>query len=122
MFDFSSIEWRATRHEGIFLHTLRRDEETGDSTVLIRMQPGCAYPAHTHRGLEEVLILQGGYSDERGEHRAGQYVLNEAGSSHHPVALEGAEDCIMIAFAHGGIKLNAEGGMQSDEVKRDHQS
>ncbi|HEV7842146.1 MAG TPA: cupin domain-containing protein [Pyrinomonadaceae bacterium] len=105
MFDFSSIEWRGTRHEGIFLHPLRRDEETGDSTVLIRMEPGCDYPAHRHNGIEEILILQGGYRDQQGEYRAGDYVFNEASSTHHPVALEGAEACIMIAFAHGGIKL-----------------
>jgi anti-sigma factor ChrR (cupin superfamily) len=105
MFDFSSIEWRGTRYEGIFLHALRRDEETGDSTVLIRMEPGCGYPAHRHNGVEEILILQGGYRDQQGEHRAGDYVLNEAGSEHHPVALCEAEACIMIAFAHGGIKL-----------------
>jgi len=105
MFDFSSIEWRATRYEGIYLRVLRRDEESGDTFTLIRMQPGCGYPAHSHNGMEEVLILQGGYRDQRGEHRAGDYVLNEAGSAHHPVALEGTEDCIMVAFAHSGIEL-----------------
>lgn len=106
MFDLTLIPWRATRHEGIFLHSLRRDEATGDATVLIRMQPGCSYPAHRHKGVEEVLILQGGYRDARGAHRAGDYVLNEAGSSHHPVSLEDpAEDCVMLAFAHGGIEL-----------------
>jgi anti-sigma factor ChrR (cupin superfamily) len=105
MFDFSSIEWRATRYEGIFLHALRRDEETGDSTVLIRMQPGCGYPAHRHNGIEEVLILQGGYRDQGGEHHAGDYVVNEANSEHHPIAVEGGEDCIMVAFAHGGIRI-----------------
>jgi anti-sigma factor ChrR (cupin superfamily) len=109
MFDFSSIEWRETRYKGIFLHTLRRDEQTGDSTVLIRMEPGCGYPAHSHNGPEEVLILQGGYSDQRGKHLAGDYVLNEAGSVHHPVALDGTQDCIMVAFAHGGIKLLDKG-------------
>ena len=105
MFDFSHTQWRATRYDGIFLRVLRRDQETGDSTVLIRMEPGCGYPAHTHNGIEEVLILQGGYRDQKGEHRAGDYVLNVAGSSHHPVALKGDEDCIMVAFAQGGIHL-----------------
>jgi anti-sigma factor ChrR (cupin superfamily) len=109
MFDFSAIEWRATRYEGIFLHVLRRDERSGDSTVLIRMMPGCGYPAHKHNGIEEVLILQGGYRDRMGEHRAGDYVLNEAGSTHQPVALDGPEDCIMVAFAHEGIKLLDKG-------------
>ena len=105
MFDFSSIAWRETRHDGISLHILRRDAASGDTTALIRMRPGCSYPAHRHHGLEEVLVLEGGYRDDRGEHRAGDYVVNEAGSAHRPVALEGAEDCIMFAVAHGGIEL-----------------
>jgi anti-sigma factor ChrR (cupin superfamily) len=107
MLDFSKIPWRATRHRGIHLHLLRRDEATGDATVLIRMEPGCSYPAHRHVGVEEVFVLQGGYRDSRGAHRAGEYVLNDAGSAHHPTALEEAgEDCVMLAFAHGGIVIS----------------
>jgi anti-sigma factor ChrR (cupin superfamily) len=106
MLDLSKIPWRATRHAGVHLHVLRRDAETGDATVLIRMEPGSLYPAHRHRGVEEVFILQGGYTDSRGAHRAGDYVINEAGSAHHPRALEDpAEDCVMLAFARGGIEI-----------------
>jgi putative transcriptional regulator len=105
MFALSSIEWRATRHRGIYLHYLRRDEETGAATLFIRMEPGCGYPAHRHTGIEEVLILQGGYRDHKGEHRAGDYLVNEAGSAHYPVALDGPEDCIMLAIIHGSIEL-----------------
>ena len=107
MFDLSTtIEWRPTRHRGIHLRVLRRDERSGDATVLIRMEPGCSYPAHRHRGLEEVFILQGGYTDDRGPHRAGDYILNEPGSAHHPTALEDTgEDCIMLAITHGGIEI-----------------
>jgi anti-sigma factor ChrR (cupin superfamily) len=104
MVDLNSITWQPTRYEGIFVNILRRDEQTRDGTVLIRMQPGCGYPAHQHLGLEEVFILQGGYRDQKGEHRAGEYVLNEAGSAHGPVAL-GVEDCIMLAISHQGIEL-----------------
>lgn len=106
MLDFSTIPWRATRHTGVHLHFLRRDEATGDATVLIRMEPGCSYPAHRHVGLEEVFVLQGGYRDRRGAHRAGDYVLNDPGSAHHPTALEDTgHDCIMLAVAHGGIEI-----------------
>jgi putative transcriptional regulator len=104
MHDLNSINWQPTSHEGIFVNILRRDERTNDATVLIRMRPGCGYPAHRHVGLEEVFILQGGYRDSRGELRAGEYIINEAGSAHAPIALEG-EDCIMLAIAHGGIEL-----------------
>ena len=104
MYDLNSIDWRPVRYPGIFVNVLRRDEQSHDATVLIRMQPGCRYPAHRHVGLEEVFILQGGYRDQQGERRAGEYILNDAGSTHSPVALEG-EDCIMLAVVHGGIEL-----------------
>ena len=110
MLDLSRIPWRATRHKGIYLHVLRRDEATGGVAVLIRMEPGCSYPAHLHTGDEEVFILSGGYRDSRGEHRAGDYVLNEAGSAHHPTALEEpAEDCVMLAFTRAPIELIKNG-------------
>ncbi len=105
MIDFSRIDWRETRHEGVALCVLRRDEATGDATVLIRIRPGCSYPAHRHDGVEEVFVLQGGYRDARGEHRAGDYVLNDADSAHSPVALEGPDDCVLFAVAHSGITL-----------------
>lgn len=105
MFSLSSIEWSETKYQGIYLHVLRRDKETRDATVFIRMQPGCGYPAHRHTGPEEVLILQGGYRDQTGAHHAGDYLINEAGSAHYPIALEGPEDCIMLAITHGGIEL-----------------
>lgn len=109
MLDHTHIHWRATRHRGIHLHVFRQDEASGDATVLIRMEPGCAYPSHRHRGLEEVYLLQGGYRDDAGVHRAGDYVVNEAGSAHHPVALEDTgEDCIMLAVAHGGIEIQKQ--------------
>ena len=104
MYDLNSIDWRPGRYEGIFVNVLRRDERSNDATVLIRMQAGCRYPAHRHVGPEEVFILQGGYRDQQGERRAGEYILNEAGSAHAPFALDG-EDCIMLAVAHGGIEL-----------------
>ena len=104
MFDLNSLTWQATGYKGIFVNILRRDEQSSDATVLIRMQPGCSYPAHRHAGIEEAFILQGGYRDTRGQVRAGEYVINEAASSHTPIALEG-EDCIMLAIAHGGIEL-----------------
>ena len=102
--DLSKIEWRETPYEGVWLNVLRRDAATGDATVLIRLKPGCSYPVHRHVGLEEVFILQGGYRDYKGEHRAGDYVLNEADSAHRAVALDG-EDCVMLAVAHGGVEL-----------------
>ena len=82
-----------------------------DSTVLIRMAPGCGYPAHRHLDVEEVLVLRGGYRDEEGEHRAGSYLRYAQDSVHSPVALgdarrpEGPDNqaCVLFAVARGGV-------------------
>ena len=113
--DPSSISWRSTRHPGVFWHPFEvqrtPDEPREDAVVLIRMDPGCGYPRHRHEGIEDVLVLQGGYRDDLGEHLAGKHFRYAAGSSHTPVALgdpgrppgEDNPSCILFAIARGGV-------------------
>lgn len=103
--DTRHVPFRETRHPGIALHFLRREADTGRTVVLIRMQPGCGYPPHTHRGFEEVLVLQGGYRDELGEYREGDFVRYEDGTRHGPVALEDGPVCILFATAEQGVDV-----------------
>ena len=110
-------QWRATRHAGIFWCPLHVCDaaQGGDATVLIRMDPGSSYPEHEHLGIEEVLILSGGYRDADGLHGAGSYLRYPAGSRHAPVATGDARApidatnpaCVMFAVAHGGVRLTA---------------
>ena len=119
--DDASIPWRSTSHPGISWHSLDLNagepEAAGlrkakDAVVLIRMAPGRGYPPHRHLGSEDVLILQGGYADELGEHLAGTFLRYAAGSAHSPVACgdpglpESAENpaCILFAIARGGVQ------------------
>lgn len=116
--DEAALAWRATRHAGIQWVPLHLDPAAEDgarsaeSAVLIRMAPGCGYPAHRHVGIEEVLVLRGGYRDELGDHRAGDYLRYAAGSAHAPVALgergrpegPGNEACLLFASARGGVE------------------
>ncbi|MBL8862287.1 MAG: cupin domain-containing protein [Planctomycetes bacterium] len=112
--DAQAIAWRATRHPGVDwapLHLAEGAAGPRESAVLIRMAPGCGYPPHRHVGVEEVLVLAGGYRDARGEHRAGTYLRYEAGSEHAPVALgdpdlpagPGNEACLLFASARDGV-------------------
>jgi anti-sigma factor ChrR (cupin superfamily) len=114
--DATRLAWRSTREVGIEWFPLypAEPEQGGprESTVLIRMQPGCGYRAHVHLDVEEVLVLAGGYRDEAGEHRAGSYMRYDAGSTHAPVALgdpslpSGPENpaCVLFALARGGVR------------------
>jgi len=116
--DLGSIPWRATELPGVSWFPLHLgtgapvDRSRGAGTVLIRMEPGAGYERHRHVGFEEVLVLQGGYRDEFGEHRRGDHVHYDDGSEHAPVALgdpsrPAGEDnpaCVLFAVA-GGIEL-----------------
>lgn len=117
-----ALPWRSTRHPGVAWLPLHPapgsppdavpDGVRGAATVLIRMDPGCGYPAHRHLGVEEVLILAGGYRDEAGDHPAGSYLRYETGSEHAPVALgdpgrsTGPDNpaCVLFASARGGVQ------------------
>ena len=105
MIDLQAIPFRETSYPGVAIHFFDSDRETGRAAVMIRMEPGCSYPAHRHTGPEELLVLQGGFQDGKGTWRAGEFARFEAGSAHHPVALDGDEACIFFAIAHEGIEL-----------------
>ncbi len=111
----SEVAWRETGSPGVRWYLIDAEGSAGgggsgaarDSAVLIEMDPGCGYPEHRHLDVEEVLVLRGGYRDELGEHRAGDYVRYEAGSRHTPVALgeQGDAVCLLYAIARGGIEV-----------------
>jgi len=106
--DLAAIPWRTTRYPGIRIHFYVVDQRSGRALVLIEMAPGHGYPRHRHRGAEEVLVVQGAYRDEAGEHAAGQFVSYSDGTVHTPVALDGSpEPCVLLALAHEGISLLA---------------
>ena len=66
--------------------------ESGRVTSVVRYLPGAVFPAHGHPGGEEILVLDGIFSDEHGDWPAGTYLLNPEGFHHSP-------------FSHGGCTL-----------------
>jgi anti-sigma factor ChrR (cupin superfamily) len=113
--ELTAIPWRSTQYAGIQIHFYGIRKASGRTLALIRMAPGCGYPRHHHYGPEELLVVQGGYRDEMGSYRAGQWVSYPEGSSHSPIALDGdhGQDCILLALAHEGIvRAPAEGAAE----------
>ncbi len=51
--------------------------------------PRSTFPEHTHGGGEEILVLEGTFSDEFGDHPTGTYFRNPPGTSHAPRTEEG---------------------------------
>jgi len=117
--NFSEVDsdWLETSYEGVRWKPLvPGSPPEGGVSALIRMEPGRGYPAHRHLDFEDVLILEGGYRDEFGEHVAGTYLRYPPDSTHAPLALGDCEQetgpdnpaCLLFALARGGIEI--EGG------------
>ena len=82
------IPWVDSPIAGVQRRMLERDgEEVARATSLVRYEPGSAFSAHTHGGGEEFLVIDGIFSDEKGDYPVGTYVRNPVGSSHRPSSL-----------------------------------
>ena len=85
----------------------RIGDEVAKATSIVRYQPGSRFKTHTHEFGEEILVLDGIFSDETGDYPAGTYIMNPPGSSHAPYSKTG---CTLF------VKLRHLG---SDQVKRE---
>ena len=82
--------WTSSPQPGVQRRMLDRvGDEVARATSLVRYAPGSKFPAHLHGGGEEILVLEGGFSDERGDYPAGSYLRNPPGSSHAPFSRDG---------------------------------
>ena len=52
-------------------------------------EPHSRFPAHDHPEGEEILVLEGVFSDEHGDWRAGTFLLNPEGFRHTPFSEPG---------------------------------
>ena len=55
---WSEPEWDNVA-PGIWCKILAQDEQSGAVSMLVHLEPGGAYPPHTHAGLEELHLLDG---------------------------------------------------------------
>ena len=84
-------EWVASPQPGVERVMLDRvGAEKARATSIVRYAPDSSFPPHAHPGGEEILVLDGVFSDESGDFPAGWYLRNPPGSSHRPASREGA--------------------------------
>jgi anti-sigma factor ChrR (cupin superfamily) len=51
--------WEITAVPGVYVRNLFADPDHHQVTMLVKMDPGTAYPPHRHAGVEECLVLEG---------------------------------------------------------------
>ena len=77
--------WQASPSPGVTRRMLDRvGDEAARATSLVRYAPGSVFPTHEHPDGEEILVLEGVFTDEHGEHGPGTYLRNPDGSRHAP--------------------------------------
>jgi anti-sigma factor ChrR (cupin superfamily) len=90
----SDAAWTASPLPGVDRRMLdRAGGEVARATSVVRYAPGSRFDRHVHGGGEEVLVLEGVFSDESGDHPAGTYLRNPPGTSHAPFSREG---CVLF--------------------------
>jgi anti-sigma factor ChrR (cupin superfamily) len=75
--------------------------EVAKATSIVRYQPDSQFQMHTHEFGEEILVLDGIFSDETGNYPAGTYVMNPPGSSHAPFSKTGCT--LFVKLRHLGL-------------------
>ena len=73
-------------HRGLVpgLAVLPLHEFGGEHVALVRWAPGTRFQAHTHWGGEEILVLEGVFSDEFGDYPTGTWIRSPHLSRHQP--------------------------------------
>jgi putative transcriptional regulator len=101
-----ALEWR-TILPGLERCRITRDGR-GDASFL-RCRPGKAIPAHTHRGREAVLVLQGGFRDRNGHYAPSDIAVADGAIDHRPVA-DRSIACITFVVLEAPVRLTGPFG------------
>lgn len=82
--------WHASPAQGVSRRLLDRvGDEVARATSVVRYAAGSRFDHHVHGGGEEILVLDGVFSDDSGDHPAGTYLRNPPGSGHAPFSVGG---------------------------------
>lgn len=93
-----TASWKTSPMTGVFRKPLaREDVEQGHATSIVRYDAGSKFRSHSHPLGEEILVLEGTFSDEEGDYPAGSYFRNPPGSSHAPYSTDG---CLLLVKLH----------------------
>ena len=88
--DQASLLWVDSPVPGVKRRMLEREgAEVARATSVVSYEPGSSFHRHTHGLGEEILVLDGVFSDETGDYEAGCYLKNPAGSAHAPASKTG---------------------------------
>lgn len=109
--DTAAMEWQPSPSQGVWRKPLEREaKESGHTTSLVKYAADSCFPSHKHPLGEEILVLDGVFSDQTGDFGPGSYLRNPPGSEHSPLSRSG---CTLF------VKLNQFMVKDHEEVRID---
>ena len=90
--------WVPSPMPGVWRKRLAREEaERGHATSIVKYDAGAQFSQHDHPLGEEILVLEGVFSDQTGDYPAGTYFRNPEGFIHAPFSENG---CVILVKLH----------------------
>ncbi|NIA70245.1 anti-sigma factor [Pelagibius litoralis] len=106
--DTAMMDWQASPSPTVWRKRLDLlDGEFSRVTSVVRYDPDSDFHSHDHPQGEEILVLEGTFSDEHGNYPAGTFLLNPQGFRHAPFSKDG---CVLF------VKLCQFAGEGRDHV------
>jgi anti-sigma factor ChrR (cupin superfamily) len=96
-----TIPWEYFR-DGVEIHRLYGDGETGPTAALLRFSKASKVPLHEHIGYEHILVLAGTQSDCHGSSGPGTLIVNPPGTRHSVISDAG---CIVLAIYEKPVRF-----------------
>ena len=104
----AKMDWQASPSPTVWRKRLDLcDGEFSRVTSVVRYDANSSFRTHDHPDGEEILVLEGIFSDEFGDYPAGTYLLNPQGFRHTPFSKEG---CVIF------VKLRQFVGEEREHV------
>ena len=112
----NALPWLPSPMAGVERRLLDRcGGEVARATSIVRYAPGSRFERHVHGGGEEILVLEGVFSDELGDYPSGTYLCNPSGSSHAPFSAPGCTILVKLQQMHPAdqqrVVLNTRSGI-----------
>ena len=88
---------------GMSWHKISYNEETGQGSYILKMEPGAKSLSHKHINYEEFLMLDGELIDSDDKiFKKGDFITFEPGSSHSSCTKTG---CLLLVFQRARNEL-----------------
>jgi hypothetical protein len=121
--DTAAMGWQASPSPTVWRKRLDLvDGEFSRVTSVVRYDADSAFHEHGHPQGEEILVLDGVFSDEHGDYPAGTFLLNPRGFRHAPFSKDGCiifvklcqfpgegRDHVVVDTEHGDWRATAPG-------------